>query len=377
MIEPVLFLTPWYPNNVDPMFGLFVRKQAIALSKHLHVGVVAVFPVRSGDRYTMDIKSSIKGLTEIKVYFRQSTFSLLNLYRTYRAYKTGYKQFVKLQGKPKILNGTIFTRTAVITCMLAWQYKIPFVVSEHWSRYFPENFKFTGFIRKIATIMTAKRAKAVIVPSKYLESAMLKCGIHANYRVVPNVIDEELFLLRKDIPPFGIKKIIHISCFEDKSKNISGLLHSIALLREKRNDFELHLVGTGEDIERMKALVHTLQIQDFVVFQGLLENEELASLLKTATCSVLSSHYETFAIVVYESLACGVPVVVTDVAGLGEIITSEMGIVVCPDDQEALANALQRMLDTANQYDSVLLRNFILKGYTGEAVAEKLLEIYR
>ena len=358
------------------MFGLFVQKQAFALGHKTKVGVVALMPDDTKQKIVIEKENYKNVLPEIRVFVPVSGYGFVNVLRTYRAYKMGVKEYIREFGKPDLIHANIFTRTAVSACLFARKMNIPFVVSEHWSRYFSENFSYKGFLRRFFTKYVAKKAKAVLVPSIQLKNAMIEAGIHADYKLVPNVIDCDLFALPEVRFQSEKKRIVHISCFEDKSKNISGLIDAIQILSRKRNDFELHLVGTGIDLRIIKEKVAIKELEDFVVFHGMLENEELAGLLKTATCSVLSSHYETFAIVVYESLSCGVPVVVTDVAGLGKLVSKELGLVVSTGDMHALAGALDKMLDSSNVYQPETLRKFILNDYSGEAVAEKLMEIY-
>jgi glycosyltransferase involved in cell wall biosynthesis len=375
MIQHVLFLTPWYPYRQDPMLGLFVRKQAFALSKSTKTGVVAVFAAEQKEKYIFEHELFGQSLPEIRVFFRKSSSGLTNVIRTMSAYRKGVKAYVEKYGVPELIHGNIFTRTAVASCRIARKLGIPFVVSEHWSRYYPENYSYTGFLRKATSRRVARRAKAVIVPSEALKNAMIASGIRARYETIPNVIDSELFIpaMKKKCDK---KHIVHVSCFEDKSKNISGLLKSIQLLLKYRNDFILDLVGTGQDEEKMRKMVSEKLPEGVVEFHGMLEGADLHAVMSQADFLVLSSRYETFGIVVFESLSCGVPVVVTDVAGFGGIISTKYGMVVKPDDDEALAKAMNDMLENASGYDRVVLRDFIEKNYSAEAVVNRLIRNY-
>ncbi len=376
MKKKVLFLTPWYPHREDPMFGLFVRKQAAALTEKADVAVIAVISSNLGENYELVTEIFDQKLPEIRVYFMRTNFGFLNVIRTHIAYKKGLKYFLKKYGTPDVIHANIFTRTAVSACIFAKRLKIPFVVSEHWSRYYPENFGYRGFLRKMLTNRAARKAKALIVPSSQLQHHMKECGIKGHYKIVPNVIDHKLFEITRTENQDGKKHIVHVSCFEDKSKNISGLIKAVSELRKNRDDFILDLVGTGDDLEKIRNLVKELNMEHCVQFHGMLENQSLAEIVKRATCSVLSSHYETFAIVVYESLACGVPVVVTNVAGLGRLISPEFGISVKTGDIQEMTAALNTILNTAEKFKPESLRAYILNGYTPEAVAGKLLAIY-
>lgn len=342
----------------------------------MKTGVVAVFPAIQKEKFKTEHEIFEQSMPEFRVFFRKSSSGVINVIRTMRAFRKGVKAYVEKYGVPELIHGNIFTRTAVASCRIARKLGIPFVVSEHWSRYYPENFSYTGFLRKLMTRRTARNAKAVIVPSVTLKTAMNNAGIRGNFQIVPNVIDTNLFI-PVDRKSAEKKHIVHVSCFEDKSKNISGLLNSIKQLLNYRNDFILDLIGTGQDEEKIKNLASQMLLDDVTRFHGLLEGEDLHAVMSKADCLVLSSRYETFGIVVYESLSCGVPVVVTDVAGFGSIIDSELGIVVKPADDEALAKAMNDLLENSSGYDRVVMRDFIEKNYSAEAVAQALEAIYR
>lgn len=357
------------------MFGLFVRKQARAVSQNIKVGVVAVFAKEQNEKYIIEHHVFEQSLPEVRVYFKSSSTGIFNGIRTFRAYRKGIKLYIEKYGIPDIIHANIFTRTAVIACRTARKLRVPFVVSEHWSRYYPENFSYKGFLRKLMTKKSAHKAKAVIVPSEALKDAMVAVGIQAKYEIVPNVIETDVFKLAKKNQK-DIKHIVHVSCFEDKSKNISGLIRSVQALLQHRNDFILHLVGTGQDEEKIKLMVSEMLPKGVVEFHGMLDGGDLSEVMSQADFMVLSSRYETFGIVVYESLACGVPVLVTDVAGLGGIISAELGMIVKVGDDEALAVSMSQMLDKCQSYDQETMRKFVLNGFSAEAVAAQLVSIY-
>jgi glycosyltransferase involved in cell wall biosynthesis len=221
---------------------------------------------------------------------------------------------------------------------------------------------------------------AMIAVSGALKEAMLRHGLaHPDFHVVPNPVDMDRFRIREEYPrgQGDRKQLLHVSCFDDRSKNISGLLRVIQRLAVKRKDFICHLAGTGPDWDRMKELAYDLGILDeFVTFNGLLDEEALVKAMNEADFLVLSSHYETFASVIIESLACGTPVVATRTGIVPEVVVPLTGITVEPGDEDELEAAVGKMLDDCRNYDRLKIRESVLHGFSMDEVGKQLEAIY-
>ena len=82
-------------------------------------------------------------------------------------------------------------------------------------------------------------------------------------------------------------------------------------------------------------------------------------------------------VVILEALACGLPVVSTQVGGIAEIIDEQNGILVPKDDTQALAEAMARCCQTYPHYDPQQLRNRVMERYGYESVGKLLDQWYR
>jgi glycosyltransferase involved in cell wall biosynthesis len=281
--------------------------------------------------------------------------------------------------KPDIIHVHVLTRLGIIALLYKLITGIPYLITEHWSRYLPTVGTYRGFWRKLATRIVVKNAGAITTVTKNLSDAMQSHRLNnKNYQVIQNVVDTELFH-PAELSIQGIKKrFIHISCFEDRSKNISGLLRSLALLHITRNDFECQMIGEGMDLERMKKLADELGIhQKIVFFSGLLEGETLALAMREASFLVLFSNYENMPVVINEAFASGIPVVATRVGGIAEHVDETKGILVEAGDEKGMAKSLSQMLDTCEAYDKSLIRNYALEHFSKKAIAEQFISIYK
>jgi glycosyltransferase involved in cell wall biosynthesis len=146
----------------------------------------------------------------------------------------------------------------------------------------------------------------------------------------------------------------------------------------KRNDFECLIVGDGPDYEQIVQYSKSLEIQEpLVVFTGLKTEHALVEAYQSSDFLVLSSNYETFGTVLIEGMSCGLPVVATHVGIVPEIITTENGLVVPPGKEDALINAMNRMIDNIDGYDRQKIRSTVLNLFSKEKVADSLCNLYQ
>lgn len=381
----VLMLSPWYPHKYDSMPGLFVQRHAQAISSQCDVCVLYIHADENLNSKKIILEKDIDGsLAEYRIYYKKTTITtpiisfFLKFFWYYKAYRFGLKKILEEKKEFDIIHVNILTRTALVAYIIGKKLKIPYVITEHWSRYLPIRNEYHGVFRKMITRFVVSKAKAILPVTENLKNAMLAHKLNnINYQVIPNVVDTELFC-RKEKYANSKKQIVHVSCFEDKPKNISGILRTAKNLFEKRKDFEIHLVGDGLDLQALKKLADELGIINKVVFfEGLKENEDLVKCIASADFMLLFSNYENMPVVINESLACGIPVLSSRVGGIPEIIIDENGILVNPNDEQDLFEKMDKMLNNYNLYNPQRLRDYALANFSKEAVATKIVTIYK
>ena len=181
--------------------------------------------------------------------------------------------------------------------------------------------------------------------------------------------------VRKDRPPL---RIITISMLNDRQKNVSGLLKAFLDLEENHPDIELHILGDGEDKERLVDLASDLgMLNRSVFFHGYVPNEEIHRYFRNSHFFVLNSDFETFSVATAESLAHGVPVVVTRSGGPEEYVSGELGILVDRRDVEGLVRGLEFMVENWSEFDPQVLRTSVMDRFGEEKVGRQFLELYR
>jgi D-inositol-3-phosphate glycosyltransferase len=163
----------------------------------------------------------------------------------------------------------------------------------------------------------------------------------------------------------------------DPLKGIDRLLKAMPLLK---NHESLRLVVVGGDensraeLEELQKLSVELNIRDSVTFQGLIKQDQLPYFYSAADVCIVPSYYESFGLVPLESLACGTPVVATDVGDLKNIIRQgETGYIVADNSPERLAESISSLLSRPSRdIESVLPIRASVNKWDWANIAEKV-----
>lgn len=150
-------------------------------------------------------------------------------------------------------------------------------------------------------------------------------------------------------------------------KNVDLLIKTFA--RESVVD-RLVLVGSGENRAEYQQLAHDEGVGDQVDFPGYVPEADLPMYYSTADAFVLPSTFDSFGIALVEAMACGTPVVATDLPGVREVVGTG-GVTFSSVTPDGLATAIETVL--RGEFDT---RNRVLGRYSHTAVVDSIVEIY-
>lgn len=137
-----------------------------------------------------------------------------------------------------------------------------------------------------------------------------------------------------------------------KQKDPLTFIRMAKIVHDHNADVHFVWVGAGPLMQAAKECAHDLKIQDYVHFVG--EQKDVASILKTMDCFVLTSLWEGLSIVLLEAMATGLPIVSTDIPGNAEVITNgKTGLLAPVKDADSLATGVVYILKNPDKARSM------------------------
>lgn len=403
----VLFTTAWYPNRKVAGDGVFIQKHAQAVARLDDVAVLMVQTDEAKRDYSIEIEArdasadlvvgSQGSLREVLVYVRKTWVEiplltgLIRLFWLMAGYVKGYRYIQKhyWQGqRPEVSHVNVLTRAAGLPWLLRKIFGIPYIITEHWSRYArPESFPESGLQLRFCRWFV-RDASYVCPVSLNLEQAMKRWQLDNKYYTrVSNVVDTDVFTLPATAPvKHGQTRFVHVSWMRDDAKNISGILSALAQLRQQRSDFHLRLVGEGNDKPMLQAMAEQLGLTpDYVTFVEAKSGQTLAEELQQNDCLLMFSNFENQPVSVLEALACGLPVIATSVGSIPSMLAGNRGFCVQPGDQAGLVSALDSFISlhqsmTSQQLADLTMarqrRQYVVSHHSPEVIARQFDALY-
>lgn len=202
--------------------------------------------------------------------------------------------------------------------------------------------------------------------------------------LIPNGVDSEKFRPGQRPDPARPERDIVCVARLQYPKGVDILLHAWGrMMREsatwrERIKPRLLLIGEGPLRPQLERIAQELHIQDSVQFLGL--RKDVVELLQQAWGFVLPSRWEGMPNALLEAMSCGLPCVATRVSGSEDIIVDGVnGLLVEPEQPEALAQALRRIIEDTDLAGQMAeeARATILRDYQLDAIIQRCEELYR
>lgn len=234
---------------------------------------------------------------------------------------------------------------------------------------------------------SARLADVIIVNSESLRDEVVRFldVDRKKLRLIPEAVDHDLFkpgdkeAARNHVTSYGIDRsfVLFVSSLW-RYKNCHGLLEAWARARNDVDGRQLVITGPRRDeryAEELDALVSRHGLQDDVVFTGGIPLEETVALYQAADVFVYPSLNETFGLPILEAMACGCPVVTSEVSAMPET-AGGAALLADPEQPDSIADAILKACGP--EADCLRERGLRRAGeFTWAATAEATLEVYR
>jgi len=329
----ILTLSSLYPNAVNPQHGLFVERRLERLVKHSGATATVVapvpwFPLRSrlfgsyaafasvpdrDRRHGIDVHyPRFPLIPKIGMRFAPAAMARSALSRI--------RRIVRNTGPVDIIDAHYFYPDGVAAARLAERLSLPFIVTARGSD-INRIAQLPGPRRMIRE--AAARASAVVAVSAALGRSLAELGVDPEkVHVLRNGVDLSFFspgdrsAARRSLG-FESPTILSVgNLIEAKGHHLA--IESLRHLEDTR----LIVIGAGGYEHTLRRLVSSLALDERVSFAGSLPPETLREYYRAADALFLLSRREGMPNVVLEAIACGTPVVASDVGGVGEVLSS-------------------------------------------------------
>lgn len=381
----ILFFASWYPNKYDNTLGIFVKNKARAVASLCDVAVIYVAKDLSVKK-NFNVESAYEeNIFTVRVYFRTSAISLIDAllynFRYLQAYYLAWKVVKHHWGTPDLIHVNVVDRAGLPALFFKWLKRIPFVITEHST---PDVAYTKG--EKTKPLFRRKLLKRIIwwqsaggsVDSIISQKFLKKMGITSNICIIPNVVYIDKTLSKKAANPSAHNKKIglHISILIER-KNVHDIIEAAARLSKSRQDFEIHIVGTGEQKDQLVEYARERNVLDrVIIFHGYVTDEKKSELIAQSDFHILNSDEEGFSVATAESLCYGVPVITTDCGGPEDFVSENNGIIIKRRDLDGLTRAIAQMLDTAHVYNRAQISTNACSRFTPDIVAQQTYNMY-
>jgi glycogen(starch) synthase len=200
----------------------------------------------------------------------------------------------------------------------------------------------------------------------------------AEIRVIRNGIDAARWPFALRQPRKGPAQLLFLGRLEYE-KGVHDAIAALPRIRRTHPGTTLTIAGGGTQQQWLVAEARKHKVLKATTFVGHLDHDALIRLLHTADAAVLPSHYEPFGIVALEAAATGIPLVTSDVGGLGEaVINGQTGMSYPPRDVARLAAAVRVVLDDpdAAQRRAIAARERLTSDFDWHTVAIETAQVY-
>lgn len=259
-------------------------------------------------------------------------------------------------------------------------FKIPYVVYGRGSEVY-----FSWLFKNQISRLVLRHADAVVALTEDMKKSLQRFCNREIY-IIPNGIELDRFInlpkKEETLSRIGINDQENIILFVGRLcyvKGVEYLIRAMNIIVNKKNKkVKLIIIGDGEERQNLEKLTKELNLGNNVIFLGKIPNEKIAEFMASSDVFVLPSLSEGFPSVILEAMACGLPIVATNVGGIPYVVNEEEnGFLVMPKDSEQIAEKILFLLENKNISEEISKKNKeMIKKYDLNNIIQELEKVY-
>jgi glycosyltransferase involved in cell wall biosynthesis len=377
----ITYFTDMLPSIYNPTAGIFIYNRLKILKQYKNINLSAV---KLSNMFYNKKYLSAYNLKQFD--YEDISINVLNYFK-YRhkgnfefAADKLYKKYKK--SKSNILHIHFAFPEGYIGYIVKKKYNTNYILTVHGSDIHTIPFKNINYKKMV--LKALNNAKIVIFVSKYLFKKAKEIGYKKNnYYIIPNGIDlDKFYIIKRDIILKNINfksNKIYIGYIGNllKVKGVDKLPGIFNKISQAINNICFVIIGNGFLKENIKNGLSSYNLLDKTIFTGGISNDLIPYYLNAFDVLLIPSRNEGFPSILLECLACGTPVIASNVGGIPEILINNMyGYLVNLNDN-FIENFSEQTLKTINKnWNRERIRKGI-ENYDWQNVIKKEIEIYK
>jgi teichuronic acid biosynthesis glycosyltransferase TuaC len=356
MLPPlsIVTATTLFPNRARPSHGIFVktRLKKLLTTGEVEARVIApigwvppLIPYRGEEHLrALPPHETIDGIAvdHPRYLIIPKIGMTVTPHFLYRAFRRVIGDMLAAGQRIDLIDAHYFYPDGVAISWVAQDFGLPFVVTARGTdlNLIPQYPKPRHMIKE-----AAEAADGIITVAAALKEPLVELGIAPErVTVLRNGVDLELF---RPVPREDARRQFDMT--RRTLASVGHLIerkghHHVIAALPRLPDTDLFIAGDGEERANLQALAETLGVADRVRFLGAVRQDTLRSLYAGADALVLASSREGWANVLLEAMACGTPVIASNVWGTPEVVAApEAGVLMSSLDSDGVAAAANKL----------------------------------
>ena len=379
----ILILASFYPSVIRPHTGIFIREQAEALKRAGQIVGVIVPPRIRETLHTWRQSPRLPPTTlehhdDIPVYrihygWFPRVFPRVCAWLTTRYGLPAFQHYLSQHGRPDVIHAHNTFYGGYLAVQIQEQYQIPALLTEHSSNYLRGRIFLPGQ-HAIAKYSLHQMRRVFAVGHALADKLNTTYKPERAVGVMDNIVNTDFFVPA----PVNTKKFAFAAFGGlERNKQFGNLIRAFARNFANNPDVRLSIGGPGGLYKQLTRLTRELGVAQQVRLLGRLSREEVRDLFQSSQVIVSSSSIETFGVTLIEGMACGKPVIATRSGGPDGFVNQENGLLIPVGSVDALAEAMQTLVQDYNRYDPAAIRDYCITRFSEAAIVRQLIEAYQ